>query len=436
MQNLTPGKCGTEPCATNNCSPAGLTSPLCHPDLAILPQVDRFRIIGVLGQCLVTMKCDFDGFLVSDGSGFYVTKQPCVQLPRAITVKYDDNGNVVTDESGNPVEGDPPSMAGIIAVNQSGCQFVYRGASGVRQKLVSLDGEISFVDDPDQEDSGDYFCSEVKCDVRIIPEGTIYTVQLNSTAGFVVGEAVRIDSKMYEVIEIVSENSLAIRPYLPVEESYTIANGSTACFATYAPKCSNTPEYDIDTDGRITAIKVCTENSGDRILKAAIDKIIAGYEEDDQTFWRLKDAAPSVTGLSFYPVYPRKFMLFSDNKQRETLLNSSVTFAVPDSQVPANTGRDLYMVLNIYSVIGCSVLRLHTLKMWEDDSMSDDKLVHQHTHTNSSSNTSTNAESSMVIIKVPWSTPKMLALWFKWTGAIQSNPHQGSSYVQLVGYYA
>jgi hypothetical protein len=440
MENFIPGLCGSDPCATDSCGSGTQESPLCHPDLAILPMVPSMRLIGVLGHCLVTLDCSAEGFVISTGAGITVSKSPCFDIPWERQILLDSNGEIVFGAGNLPLEGQPPSVESVLVTNGAGCMRRYRGVSSGRQKLISQDGEISFVDDPILVDDEQSFCTTTTCEVFIVPNGGPYTLTVEDGGFFVVGEGVAMGELLFEIVSKPATNTLLIRPTVNPTEAKSIPAGTMACYSVIAWRCNNTPVYDAEDDGAITMVKICTEDGGDRLLPPEQDKILAGVlnEETDAVEWRLVPKTTATTGLLFYPV-TKEFKQVSTATARDVLHQNTISFdTIPVGQIPTATpGRDVYMVVNLYHEMSMSSLRNWICKVYDAGTSNNNDLVMLHRQTNTASNTMGSMESTQAIIKChDQGNLRSLRLWHILTGATQDNPHSSILSAQLVGYMA
>lgn len=111
----------------------------CHDRLLSLPEATRLNITGVRSgsKCLNTFPRTKEGFVVYDGNGGgIVTNQPQVRIPYLRVLLYDENGQPIIAESGNPEEDNPPGVDSIVVSGACGLQWRYRGRAGYRQKLT------------------------------------------------------------------------------------------------------------------------------------------------------------------------------------------------------------------------------------------------------------------------------------------------------------
>ena len=441
MENFTSGTCGTDPCSTDTCGAGSLSSPLCHPDLALLPQVPEMRLIGVLGSCMVTMSCAAEGFVISTGSGITVSKSPCFPIAWERELLLDGE-NVVLGDDNLPIEDQPPSVESVIVTNDDGCMRRYRGASNKRQKLISNNGEVSWVDDPIplEEEEEQSFCTTTTCELYVVPGGGPYTLTVAESGFFVVGEGVAVGETLFKINSKPAAGVLVVEPVSTIAAGKSIPAGSLACYSVVSYRCDNTPTYDPDVDGGITHVKVCTEDGGDRILSPEPDKILVGVLQEDETtvLWELQAKASAVTGLSFFPV-TKQTKLVSDVRIRDTMHETQITFdAPPAAQIPpTDPGRDIYMVVNIYHEMSMSTLRNWWCYVYDKAGGNANDLVMLHRQTNTSNHVMGSAESTQAIIKcVDQNNPRVLKLWHYLTGAYQDNPLSSVLRAQLVGYIA
>lgn len=439
MNNFIPGTCGTDPCSSETCGD-DLSSPLCHPDLAMLPQVPSMRLIGVLGECLVTMNCSATGFLVSTGNGIEISKGPCVELPWERNVLV-ENGNVVLGDDNLPVEDQPPSVLGIVVEDDNGCLRKYRGASNVRQKLISNNSEVSWVDDPIPvtEEEEQSFCTNTTCELFVVPGGGPYTLSVAESGFFVINEGVVVGELLFVVNSKPAAGVLVVTPARPVTENKTIAAGSLACFSVVAYNCDSTPEYDSEPDGEITSVKICTEDGGDRLLLPVAGKHLVGVErEGGDVFWELQDIAAVQTGRLFFPV-TKQYKQVSADDRVNILIESTISFdLVPAAEIPAVLpGRDVYMVINLYSLLQFSTLRNYFVNIYDSAGANMSDLVMQHRSTNTSSNYKGSYESTQAIVKCHNQADlRSLRLWHQYGGhgSIEGTFNANFS-AQIVGYY-
>lgn len=88
-------------------------------------------------KCLNVFPRTKEGFVVNDGKGgAIVTNQPMVRIPYLRTLLYDEFGQPIISETGQPEESQPPGVDSLVVSGACGLQWRLRGRKGYNQRLV------------------------------------------------------------------------------------------------------------------------------------------------------------------------------------------------------------------------------------------------------------------------------------------------------------
>lgn len=138
----------------SNCCPTSY----CSDKFLSLPEAHRLNLVGVAAgsKCLSVLPRLKQGFVVNDGNGgAIVTNQPMVRVPYLRVLLYDESGQPIIAETGNPEEDNPPGVDSLLVSGECGLQWRYRGRAGYRQKLV-WDGCKWVVENDNAKELDDY----------------------------------------------------------------------------------------------------------------------------------------------------------------------------------------------------------------------------------------------------------------------------------------